>query len=207
MGHAQEKLKEFNMKKVKKYKISFRLKVPLFEKCQTQKFALREGRKPQSRKRQPSEYGKQLLEKQKIRYVYSLNERHLKNYVKKALESDDHEKALINLLERRLDSIVHRLGLGDTRRMCRQLVSHGHITVNGRKTTIPSRQIFDADVIGLREASKNIKPFELIEKGKKIKKDVWVNWNSNDRTGQTSGDPTLEDNIFDLPTVFEYYSR
>ena len=199
------------MKKVKKHKISRRLQVPLFENCQTQKFALREQRRiPKRRRGAVSEYGKQLAEKQKVRYLYSISERVLKNYVKKAIANrvSTTEDALAEILERRLDNIVYQLNLMPTRRMARQLVSHGHFTVNDRKITIPSYQVRDTDSIGIREGSTKTKLFEEVLAGNTTKPRVgWVSWDGKIRQGTITGKPLLGETVFSIPAILEYYSR
>ena len=119
-----------------KYKICKRLGGAVFEKCQTQKFTLAEARKKttKSQGKRPnamSDYKRQLLEKQKMRYTYGLSERQLSGYVAQSVEKSAHPgDALMLRLESRLDNVVYRLGLAKTRRLARQMVSHGHILVN-----------------------------------------------------------------------------
>ena len=199
------------MKQVKKYKISRRLQAPVFEKCQTQKFVAREQRRaPKYRRGRLSEYGKQLIEKQKVRYLYNISERVLKNYVKKAVLSKkmSTEEFLVDVLERRLDNVVYQMGLVPTRRMARQMVSHGHFIVNGRKTTIPSYQVRDGDEIGIREGSTRTSFFQILLSGNTVKPRVkWVSWDSKKYQGALSGKPAIEDDIVSLPIILEYYSR
>ena len=199
------------MRNVKKYKISRRLQAPLFEKCQTQKFVLREQRRaPKRRRRAASDYSKQLVEKQKVRYFYGISERVLKNYVRKAVAVKQvaTEEMLGRILESRLDNIVYRLGLAPTRRMARQMVSHGHFTVNGRKVTVPSYQIVPSDTVGIREGSTRTSLFQSLFSGGMIRpKAAWVSWNQKERTGAVTGKPAVEDDIFSLPAILEYYSR
>ena len=199
------------MKLVKKYKISRRLQAPVFEKCQTQKFVLREQRRaPKRRRGQVSDYGKQLTEKQKVRFLYSISERILKNYVKKSIETKgvDNVIALSSLLEGRLDNVVFQLGVAPTRRMARQMVSHGHFTINGRKITIPSYQVKQVDEIGIREGSLNTPLFQTLFSGNTIRARVnWVSWDSKERKGKVVDTPTITDSIFSIPAVLEYYSR
>ena len=198
------------MKQVKKYKISRRLQAPVFEKCQTQKFALREqSRAPKKRRGQMSDYGKQLIEKQKVRYIYGINERILKNYVKKAVSSkEDSISYLSKELEGRLDNFVFQLGIAPTRRMARQMVSHGHFTINGRKITVPSYQVRASDEIGIRAGSQNTKLFKDIFADTKMKPRVsWASWDEKKQVGQLSDTPTISDSVFSLPLVLEFYSR
>ena len=187
------------------------MQAPLFENCQTQKFVLREQRRAPKRHRGSiSEYGKQLAEKQKVRYVYSISERVLKNYVKKAVANQETqtEEALAEILERRLDNVVYQLNLAPTRRMARQMVSHGHFTVNDRKTTIPSYQVRNTDTVGIREGSMKTKLFEMILAGNAKKPRVkWVSWDGKSRIGTISEKPTLAETVFSIPAILEYYSR
>lgn len=198
---------EYNMKTVKKYKLSRRLQVPIFEKCQTQKFALREQRRTKKRsRRMPSEYKKQLIEKQKVRFLYGISEKVMKNYINKSIErAGITEDNLVQLLERRVDNLVYRLGLAETRRMARQNVSHGHITINGRKITIPSYQIKDTDIIEVREGSKNTVLFKSVLGSKVNPRVNWVKW--SDGRGSVIDTPKTDDGIFRLSSVLEYYSR
>ena len=199
------------MKKVKKHKISRRLQAPLFENCQTQKFALREQRRvPKRRRGSVSEYGKQLAEKQKVRFLYSISEKVLKNYVKKAVanQKTSTEEAFAEVLERRLDNVVYQCNLAPTRRMARQLVSHGHFTINDRKITIPSYQVRDTDTVGIREGSLKTKLFEVLLSGSAAKPRVgWVSWNGKSRQGTITGKPALGETVFSIPAILEYYSR
>lgn len=196
---------------VKKYKISRRLGIPVFEKCQTQTFAMREKRKVQKRgRRAPSEFGKQLIEKQKICYVYGINDKWLKRCIRDSHKVQGHlrENFLVDHLERRLDNIVYRLRLAQTRRMARQMVSHGHITINGRKITIPSYVVKDTDEIGIRNASETSSFFiELKEKMDSRPNVPWVAWDENTKKGSVLGEPSLDVDLFNLASVFEYYSR
>ena len=119
--------------------------------------ALKRGIKPH---RKQSEYGKQLLEKQKLREYYGLLERQFKRYVREALRSGENPGVvLVQNLERRLDNIVYRLGYGSTLRQARQIVSHGHIRVNDKKVDIPSLRLKPGDRISLNERSRNIDLF------------------------------------------------
>ena len=136
------------MKTGPRYKIAKRLGASVIEKAQTQKFALSADRAAKNKKRtrggRQSEYGKQMLEKQKVRITYVLTERQFRNYVRKALVNPHGSKPadhLHELLELRLDNVVWRLGLAKTRRGARQMVSHGHITVSEKKSRIPSQAL------------------------------------------------------------------
>lgn len=107
-----------------------------------------------------SEYGEQLLEKQKLKAYYGVLEKQFKTIVFKALKSrEKSEDFLIQSLERRLDNMVYRLGFGSTLREARQMVNHGHILVNGQKVDIPSYKVEPNDVITLREKSRKIEAY------------------------------------------------
>ena len=110
------------------------------------------------RKRKPSTYSVQLKEKQKVRFMYGLNEKQfVKTYKEAGKLQGIHGENLLKLLESRLDNLVYRLGFASTRRAARQLVNHGHITVNGKKVDIPSYRCKPGDVITLKEQSKDHK--------------------------------------------------
>ena len=116
----------------------------------------RPGQHGASRRRKVSNYGTQLLEKQKVKFMYGLNERQFRNTFNKAGKmAGVHGEDFLKLLESRLDNIVYRLGLARTRRGARQLVNHGHVMVNDKKVDIPSYLAKPGDVIVLREKSKD----------------------------------------------------
>lgn len=117
------------------------------------------GQHGNARKKKPSEYGKQLVEKQKLRFTYGISERQFKNLFLEAkkVKGVVTGTAFMQLLESRLDNLVYRLGYGRTRRAARQLVNHGHILVNGKKVDIPSYTCHPGDVISVKESSKNLK--------------------------------------------------
>lgn len=116
------------------------------------------GQHGQNNRRKLSEYGLQLREKQKLRMTYGVSERQFANLFKKAgkIREGKHGDNFMILLERRLDNVVYRLGLATTRRQARQLVNHGHITVDGKRVDIPSYEVQPGQVISLRERSKNL---------------------------------------------------
>ncbi len=115
------------------------------------------GQHGNDRKRKPSEYGKQLLEKQKLRFMYGVNERQFRRLFMIAKASKEVTGlAFMQVLESRLDNIVYRMGFARTRKMGRQLVNHGHVTVNGKKVDIPSYLCSVNDVIGIAEKSADL---------------------------------------------------
>lgn len=118
--------------------------------------ALKRGIKPHKL----SEYGDQLLEKQKLKAYYGVMEKQFRRYVFAALKSkESSDEYLIQNLERRLDNIVYRLGFGYTLRQARQMVVHGHILVNGQRVNIPSYKVSVGDVISLKEKSRSVEAF------------------------------------------------
>jgi small subunit ribosomal protein S4 len=115
------------------------------------------GQHGANQRRKLSEYGIQLQEKQKLRFMYGLNERQFRTLFNKAGKMKGvHGENFMTLLETRLDNLVYRLGLARTRRQARQLVNHGHVTVNGSRVDIPSYLVKPGQTIGLREKSRNL---------------------------------------------------
>tara|TARA_B100000378_G_scaffold276850_1_gene275669 strand:+ start:347 stop:946 length:600 start_codon:yes stop_codon:yes gene_type:complete len=193
-----------------KYKVARRLG-PVFEKTQGQKFALRQQRKrPVGRRRNVSEYGKQLLEKQKLRVTYGLKEKKLASYIKETLSSrEDSIPYLYQLLETRLDSVVYQAGFASTRRMARQLVSHGHITVNGRKNNVASTRVKEGDVIGIRKGSMEKPVFAtLSDYYKTYKAPAWLKIDQSAFSATVAEMP--KENVasgFDFKKIIEFYTR
>ena len=116
------------------------------------------GQHGQDRKGKLSDYGTQLKEKQKVRFMYGLNERQFRKTFEEAAKLQGiHGTNFLRLLESRLDNLAYRIGFASTRRGARQLVNHGHVTVNGKKVDIPSYRCKPGDVISLKEDDKNLK--------------------------------------------------
>ena len=116
------------------------------------------GQHGQDRKGKLSDYGTQLKEKQKVRFMYGVNERQFKKTFNEAAKMTGiHGTNFLRLLESRLDNLVYRIGFASTRRGARQLVNHGHVTVNGKKVDIPSYRVKPGDVISIKEDDKNLK--------------------------------------------------
>ncbi len=197
-----------------KYKIAKRLGAPIFEKTQTQKFRLKLENAPKGKKgkKNVSSYGLQLIEKQKARFTYGITAGQFGKYIKQVIDSktihapDD----LYKKLETRLDNVVYRMGLSNTRRFARQIVSHGHITLNGVKTTIPSAVVKEGDIIAVREGSKKTKTFaEVAERNKTNTLQDWLSFDTDKMTGKVLKMPTLtgQDVLFDLGQVIEFSKR
>lgn len=140
-----------------KFKLSRRLGISLSGTGKELKRAFPPGQHGPGQRKKLSGYGVQLQEKQKLRHMYGLNEKQFRNLFDKAtkLQGISGENFMF-LLESRLDNLVYRLGLANSRSGARQLVAHGHITVNGKKVDIASYQVSPGDIIGLRERSRNL---------------------------------------------------
>lgn len=196
-----------------KYKIAKRLGAPIFEKTQSPKFALSEAKQGRTRKRggPMSDYKKQLIEKQKMRFTYGISEKQLSRYVKESTEKSHQPIALlIERLESRLDNVVFRLGLAKTRRFARQIVNHGHIYVNGRRLNIPSHKVSPTDVVTVREGSKKTGLFTLLADTHEITSvPSWLTFDVKTLTGTVVSNPVYQmtDFMFDPEQVLEYYSR
>lgn len=180
-------------------------------RCMTPKCAMDRRKKTTGRRRRVSDRGLQLIEKQKVRYSYGMLERQFrKTFGAAAKQQGITGDNLIVLLERRLDNVVYRLGFADSRAQARQLVQHGHLTVNGKKTDIPSFQTKEGDTIAWRESSMKTEYCkQLLED---IESKSIVSWLSLDRqrlVGQVVSLPTLDEvgAEFDGQAVVEYYSR
>ncbi len=198
-----------------KYKICKRLGASVFEKCQTQKFQLAEAKAP--RRSRPKrggggDYGVQLLEKQKARFTYGLSESQFARYVHEAMEKKGKEstQGLISRLEARLDNVVYRAGLTKTRRAARQLVSHGHILVNGRRMTIPSYCVSVGDVVAVRPESRQSPLFLGREEALAEQKTPgWMEFAEGGLSLTIASAPTLAEGEmpFSAAVIIQFYSR
>ncbi len=199
-----------------RYKIAKRLGATVFEKAQTQKFAISAERSAKNKKRggrgRQSEYGKQMLEKQKVRITYGLPERQFRNYVRKALEAHSVRptERLHELLELRLDNVVWRLGLASTRRGARQMVAHGHVMVNGKKSRVPSQMLSVGDAINVRSGS--LEHGVLVGFAERFAERTlpsWLVWDAKKMEGKVSAKPTAAsaDPAGDLVAVLSFYTR
>jgi small subunit ribosomal protein S4 len=204
------------MKTGPRYKIAKRLGASVFEKAQTQKFALSADRSAKNKKGggrgRQSEYGKQMLEKQKVRMTYGLPERQFRNYVRKSLEAKNVKpvERLHELLEMRLDNVVWRLGLASTRRGARQMVAHGHIMVGGKKVRVPSHMLSAGDTISVREGSKGHGVLVgFAERFVERPLPSWLSWTPASMEGTVKERPTASsaDPAGDLVAVLSFYTR
>lgn len=163
------------------------------------------------RRRQLSEYGVQLLEKQKLRLVYGLTERQLKRYLGEALkERLVTAEALARKLETRLDSIVFRMGFVPSRSVARSLVSHGHFAVNSRRITIPSFRVKPGDAVSIRQRSANAKFVDEIRvRIKRYEPPSWLSVEKEKFQGEVLRWPSLEELKIphNLNLIVEFYSK
>jgi small subunit ribosomal protein S4 len=198
-----------------RYKVARRLGTSVYDKTQSQKYAMRAGSKDVKRtKRAGSDFGLQLIEKQRARFTYGLGERQFKNLVEKVLAKKGADininDALVQALEIRLDNAIYRLGFAPTRQAARQMVNHGHIDVNGKRNTIPSYTLKVGDLITIRENSKKKALFANVdEKIKEQKIPSWLALNAEKKEAKVQGLPKIPENelSFDVSQIFQYYSR
>ena len=167
------------------------------------------GQHGNDRKGKLSDYGNQLKEKQKVRFMYGVNERQFKKTFKEAEKMKGiHGTNFLRLLESRLDNLVYRLGFSNTRRGARQLVNHGHVTVNGKKVDIPSYRCVPGDVISLKEDDKNLKVVE--ESLAKVSKRVeFVTYDENKKEGTYVRLPERNELNADIneALIVEFYNK
>ena len=163
------------------------------------------------RRTKKSEYATQLTEKQKVKFVYGIQEKQFRAYYEKASKmAGNTGEELLTMIERRLDNVVYRLGFASTRREARQLVNHGHFTVNGKRVNIPSYLIKTGDVIAVCEKSASTAFF------KKLKEDdvfaatpKWLDRDKNTLQGTVVAAPARDDIDFEIAEhlIVELYSK
>lgn len=162
------------------------------------------------RRGKKSEYAIQLMEKQKAKYTYGLLERQFSNMFKKASSSKGVTgEVLLQLCESRLDNVVFRMGLANSRRQSRQLVSHRHITVNGEIVNIPSMSLKAGDVVGVREKSKSLVVISESLRDNRASQYEWIEWNGETMEGKYLAIPEREqipENIKEQ-LIVELYSK
>ncbi len=197
-----------------KYKICKRLGSSVFEKCQTQKFQLAEARAPRKVSRgrgRGSDFGAQLLEKQKARFTYGLTESQFSRYAEEAMSHKGSSAAgLLGRLESRLDNVVYRAGFTKTRRAARQLVSHGHVMLNGRRTMVPSAQVRVGDSVSIRQESRGSALFaNRAEAMAEAKVPAWMVLEDGGFAAKVAKEPGVEEGSapFNAATVIQFYSR
>ena len=168
------------------------------------------ARKSQFRRNQ-SDYSLQLREKQKVKRIYGVMERQFRRYFRYALRTKGLTGAtLLSVLESRLDNVVYRLGFASSRAQARQLVRHGHITVNGRKTNVPSYLVKPNDVIAVREESRGRQYFRMLSEylGERSAPQ-WLSLDVASMSGRVVAKPSREDIDITIneQLVVEFYSR
>ncbi len=168
------------------------------------------GQHGNSRRKKTSEYGVMLAEKQKAKYTYGVLERQFRNMFEKAAKADGITgEVLLQSLECRLDNIVFRLGIAPTRRAARQLVSHKHITVDGKVVNIPSYSVRPGQVVSVREKSKSLEVIENALAGFNHNKYLWIEWDETSKSGRLINRPDRADipeNIKEQ-LIVELYSK
>ena len=181
------------------------------DKCGYERRAYPPGQHGQSRRRKRSDYGEQLREKQKVKRIYGIAERQFRGYYYKALRTKGVSgHTLIQLLERRLDNVVYRMGFASDHAEARQLVRHGHFTVNGKKVNIPSYLVRTNDIVTVREKSRKVKRIEE-SLGGVDRRGVpqWLELDKEKFEGRVKGMPARED--FTMPIreqlIVELYSK
>lgn len=146
------------------------------------------------RRRKASEYGIQLKEKQKAKYTYGVLEKQFRNLFEKAQRSKGVTgEVLLQLLESRLDNVVYRLGISPTRDGARQLVSHRHITVNGKVVNIPSYSLKPGDIVGVRERSKSLMVITDSLESNRAGASSWIEWDGAEMSGKFLNRPEREE--------------
>jgi len=170
------------------------------------------GQHGQKRTRRPSEYALQLREKQRLKRLYGILERQFRRHFEEAERRPGLTgENLLQILERRLDNVVYRLGFADSRRQARQLVTHGHFLVNGRKTDIPSYLVRPGDIIAVRPQSREREYFKVVQETAESKPvPAWLTRDLETMSGRVVSLPAADQ--IDIPAintqlVVEYYSR
>lgn len=169
------------------------------------------NRNPKQGRKKQSEYGLQLNEKQKVKFIYGVLEKQFRKYYVMATKKQGITgEMLLQILESRLDNVVFRLGLANTRREARQIVNHGHITVNGQKVDIPSYLVKPGDVIAVREKSKNsVRIKEIVETNANRVVPKWLSMDKNTLTGKVITLAARDDIDYEVAEhlIVELYSK
>jgi len=155
-----------------------------------------------------TEYGRQLLEKQKAKATYGILERQFSNYYKAAVSKKGNSaENLLHMLEARLDNVVYRMGLAQTRQQARQMVSHRHVLINGACVNVPSYQTEQNDVITVKEKAK--KMLEARKTAVKRELPAWLSFDPKANEGRVVSEPTitLEQQPLNMQLIIEFYSR
>ena len=168
-------------------------------------------RNPKQSRRKQSEYGMQLNEKQKVKFIYGVLEKPMRKYYEKASKSGGKTgEVMLQELERRLDNVVFRLGFANTRREARQLVNHGHFTVNGKRVNIPSYQVKVNDAVAVCEKSRTSTKFKtLLEENGKKPMPKWIDKSAESFEGRIVAMPARDDIDYEVAEhmIVEFYSK
>jgi small subunit ribosomal protein S4 len=179
-------------------------------KCTIEKRPNPPGDRP-ARRRKVSDRGLQLREKQKARFAYGVLERQFRRYYEEAARRPGVTgENLVRILESRLDNVVHRLGFADSRDQARQIVCHGHITLNGRKTDIPSARVKVGDVIGFSERGRKTEYFKIVQESmRNVSAPQWLSVDPAQMSGRVLAMPNRidGDKTFNEGVIVEFYSR
>ena len=163
------------------------------------------------RRTKKSEYGLQLQEKQKVKFVYGILEKQFRMYYEKAERAGGNTgENLLILIERRLDNVVYRLGYASTRREARQLVNHGHFTVNGKRVNIPSYLVKVGDVVAVCEKSQSCTRFKMMKEADAfVAAPKWLDRDKNNLQGPVIAMPARDDIDFEIEEhlIVELYSK
>ena len=163
------------------------------------------------RRAKKSEYATQLTEKQKVKLVYGIQEKQFRNYYEKASRMTGNTgEELLTLVERRLDNVVYRLGFANSRRQARQLVNHGHFTVNGIRVNVPSFLVKTGDVVAVCEKSVSNNFFKALKEADTfVAAPKWLDRDKNTLTGKVIAMPTKADIDFEIAVhlIVELYSK
>ena len=169
------------------------------------------NRVPKQARRKQSEYGLQLNEKQKVKFIYGVLEKQFRKYYVMATKKQGITgEMLLSILETRLDNVIYRLGLANTRREARQIVAHGHVTVNGQRVDIPSYLVKVGDVVSLKDKSKtNGRIKEIVETNAKRVVPSWLDMDKENLVGKVASMPTREHIDYEVEEhlIVELYSK
>ena len=163
------------------------------------------------RRTKKSEYATQMTEKQKVKFVYGIQEKQFRNYYEKAARHEGNTgENLLSIVETRLDNVVYRLGFANSRRQARQLVSHGHFTVNGNRVNVPSYLVKTGDVVAVCEKSVSNAFFKALKEADAfVAAPKWLDRDKNTLQGKVIAKPTQADIDFDIAVhlIVELYSK
>ena len=180
----------------------------LSKKCAMERRPVIPGQHGQGRKK-VTEYGRQLREKQKVKRAYGILEKQMRAYYEEAERvSGVTGETMLSLIERRLDNVVYRMGIGASRAEARQIVNHGHICVNGKKVDIPSYEVKAGDIISIKENKRNIEMFKAL-KEVKVVLPKWLEFDATKLEGKILDLPKRDDIDLNIEEhlIVEHYSR